>query len=179
MTDAHTVLKFWFEDIERKSWFEKDDAFDQTLIERFGALHEQAASGALSEWEDDPKTCLALIIVLDQFSRNMFRGDPKSFAQDSDALRIAKTAIERGYDKEFDHEHVKFFYLPFEHSENLQDQETCCDLFRDFPDDSLKWAEAHHVIIERFGRFPHRNEALSRESTPEEIEFLSQPNSSF
>jgi uncharacterized protein (DUF924 family) len=166
------VLDFWFSAGPGK-WFSKDDAFDAAIRERFLPVYEAAAAGRLTDWEASAEGALALIIVLDQFPRNMFRGSPRTFAADALALAVAKRAIVRGFDKELGLPKRNFFYLPFMHAENLADQEQCVALSREAGDpNTLKYAEQHADIIRRFGRFPHRNPMLGRTTTPEEQAFL-------
>jgi len=166
------VLDFWF-GLDPEKWYKKDAAFDAEIRERFLPTYEAAAAGQLSEWEQAPESTLALLIVLDQFPRNMFRGSPRTFAADARALAIAKGAVERGFDKTLDVQKRTFVYLPYEHSESLEDQERGVALNRASGDaESLKWAELHADIIRRFGRFPHRNAVLGRSTTAEEQAFL-------
>ena len=166
------VLAFW-RAAGPKKWFAKDDAFDAEIRERFLPTYEAAARGALGHWETSPESAFALILVLDQFPRNMFRAAARTFAADPLARAVADRAIARGYDKQFALSERTFFYLPFEHSEELADQERCVELNRQHGDaDSLKWAELHADIIRRFGRFPHRNKVLGRTTSPEEQAFL-------
>ena len=185
------VLNFWlgprdapdFGD-RRSIWFESTEEEDLEIRDRFLATYEQVARGDLAEHEDYAEGCLALIITLDQFPRNMFRATARSFDQDQRALACARFAMERGFDAGFPQLIKIFFYLPFEHSEVLEDQQRCMELIHALPDyedkpRNLKFAGRHLEIIERFGRFPHRNEILGRDSTPEEIEFLKEPDSSF
>ncbi|HAJ60876.1 MAG TPA: DUF924 domain-containing protein, partial [Cyanobacteria bacterium UBA8543] len=151
---------------------------------RFLNDYQQAAAGKLDDWKASPHGCLALIILLDQFSRNMFRGQPQAFATDPQALAYAKYAIAQGFDKELLPIQRWFVYMPFEHSENLADQHECVELFstlQDYPecDNGVDYAIRHLRVIERFGRFPHRNKIIGRQTTPEEAEFLKQPGSSF
>ena len=181
--EAGEVLKFWFE-LDRKAWFEKNEALDEELRQRFLALYELGAAGKLASWKQAPASCLALIVLLDQFPRNMFRGSARAFAADSLARDAARGILDNGWDKAMTPDERQFAYLPFEHSEALDDQERCLALMKEisvFPETAgmPKWAEAHLVIIHRFGRFPHRNAALGRASTPEEVEFLKLPASSF
>ncbi len=179
-TPAGEVLAFWFRgDPRDPRWFRKDDAFDRDIRTRFLPLYERAARGELDAWREAPRSCLALIVVLDQFPRNMFRGSARAFATDPLALGAARHALARGWDRELAPAERLFAYLPFEHSENLQDQELACDLMRDFDAEQRDYALRHRDIIRRFGRFPHRNAALGRASTPEEIEFLKSPGSGF
>ena len=169
---ADAVLAFWREAGPDK-WFKKDTAFDDEIRARFLDTYEAAAAGLLSGWEATREGALALVIVLDQFPRNMFRGSARAFAADPLALAVAKRAIERGFDITTPVQERAFFYLPFEHSEELADQDRCCALFRAAGDaDLVKWAELHADIIRRFGRFPHRNAALGRTTTAEEQAFL-------
>jgi uncharacterized protein (DUF924 family) len=166
------VLAFW-RDAGPKKWFNKDTAFDDAIRIRFLETYEAAAAGKLADWEDTAEGALALAIVLDQFPRNMFRGDPRTYAADPLARAVADRAINHGFDQQVPQGNRQFFYLPFEHSESLHDQERCCALFRANGDaEDLKWAEQHADIIRRFGRFPHRNVLLGRETTPEEQAFL-------
>ncbi len=185
------VLEFWFgapgsseHGAPREVWFKKSDDFDRTVRERFMSLYEQAAQGALAHWDSAPHPLLALIIVLDQFPRNMFRSDPRAFATDSQALAAAERMVARAWDRELTPIERSFAYLPYEHAENLALQERALELFGRLAQDAglaepLDWARKHHAVIARFGRFPHRNEVLGRTSTPEEVEFLTQPGSSF
>jgi uncharacterized protein (DUF924 family) len=165
------VIAFW-RDAGPEKWFEKDTAFDDEIRRRFLALHETAASGKLTSWEATAEGALALLILLDQFPRNMFRGQARTFATDPLARAIASRAILNGFDGAYP-DMRGFFYLPFEHSEDLADQERGIKLYTAAGDaDGLKWAEIHADIIRRFGRFPHRNAVLGRVSTPEEQRFL-------
>jgi uncharacterized protein (DUF924 family) len=179
---ADDVLRFWFgEGAERgkahKRWFEKNAAFDTEIRSRFLPLYEALAAN--QDWLSSPQECLARIVVLDQFPRNMFRGTPRAFATDPLALAAAKHAVAKDYDRQLLVIERQFVYLPFEHSEELADQERACELMGALNEELHDWAVKHKVIIERFGRFPHRNAILGRESTPEEIEFLKQPGSGF
>jgi uncharacterized protein (DUF924 family) len=166
------VLAFWRAAGQQK-WFTKDERFDAEVRARFLSTYEAAAAGRLKAWEQTAEGALALVIVLDQFPRNMFRGSARTYAADPLARAVANRALARGYDREVDPTLRSFFYLPFMHAENLADQERCVALFRASGDrDGLKWAEHHADIIRRFGRFPHRNALLGRASTPEEEAFL-------
>ena len=177
---ARDVLAFWFRgDANDPRWFRKDAQFDREIAERFLPLYERAASGSLAAWKEDPASSLALVVVLDQFPRNMFRGTPRAFAADALALDTARTIVARGWDAAMAPQQRLFAYLPFEHSEALADQDRACELMRDLDDEHRRYAERHREIIRRFGRFPHRNEILGRASTPEELEFLKQPGSGF
>ena len=166
------LLAFW-QAAGKEKWFAKDDAFDADIRARFLPTHEAAARGDLAHWEDAPAAALALVIALDQFPRNLFRGDPRTYATDPQALAIADRALLRGFDEQVAPELRTFFYLPFMHSETLADQERCVALYRAVGDAySLEYAEDHADIIRRFGRFPHRNAILGRATTPEEQTFL-------
>lgn len=185
------ILDFWFGTPgsegygqPRAYWFKKDPAFDAALRVRFGAVHAAAAAGRLESWAPHPEGCLALVIVLDQFSRNLFRDTPQAFAHDAQALALAQRAVDAGFDRTMLPVQRMFFYLPFEHSEDLAQQHRSLDLFKGlaaYPDmgSVIEYAQRHYDIIARFGRFPHRNRILGRESTSEEREFLSQPGSGF
>ena len=184
---APEVLTFWFgEGAEygkaHKRWFEKDPALDDTIRRRFSDLHRQQAVSR--EWLQEPRKCLARIIVLDQFPRHLYRGTARAFCTDALALEAAKQLVDERWDRALLPVERQFAYLPFEHSESLEDQEracTLCEALNEFPEtaDAHRYALAHRDIIRRFGRFPHRNTALGRPSTPEEIEFLKQPGSGF
>jgi uncharacterized protein (DUF924 family) len=179
---ASDVLRFWFGEgadhgVSHKRWFQKDAAFDAEVRARFLEVHE--ALSRTGEWLGAPAECLARIVVLDQFPRNMFRGTPQAFATDGLALAAARHAIASGYDRDWLRVEKIFAYLPFEHSEALADQERACELMRPLGQEQYDYALRHREIIARFGRFPHRNAILGRKSTPEEIEFLKQPGSGF
>jgi uncharacterized protein (DUF924 family) len=190
-TQARQILDFWFaarddagQPAYRDQWFKRDDAFDAQIAQRFGAIVERALAGELdgelAGWADSAEGALALVILLDQFPRNLFRGTARAFAGDARALRLAKQAIAQGFDRQLPRYNRMFLYLPFEHSEHLADQDRSVALFAALDDDNVaRYAVAHRDIVARFGRFPHRNAALGRPSTPEETEFLKQPGSSF
>ena len=166
------VINFWREAGPEK-WFSKDDAFDQACRDRFLPTYEAAARGDLNEWELTPEGALAVILLLDQFPRNMFRGKRETYKADPVALMAADRAIERGFDHQVEPTFRRFFYLPFMHSESLPDQERSVALNEALgEEDSVKYAHHHHDIVARFGRFPHRNAILGRETTPEEEAFL-------
>jgi uncharacterized protein (DUF924 family) len=180
--DREQVLGFWFAPERRKQWFEVSPDFDEEVRHVLGPPHEQAAAGRLEGWRDNPDGCLALCILLDQAPRNIFRGTPRAYATDPQARAVARHAVERGFDLALaDKDRRMFLYLPLEHSEELADQELCVALCRERIDDPeyLRYAERHREIVQRFGRFPHRNAILGRESTPEEEAFLKEPLSSF
>ena len=176
MTDSNVapsdILAFW-RDAGPERWYKRDDAFDAELRRRFLGLWRQASAGELSSWEASDDGALALVIVLDQFPRNMFRGDIRTYASDGLAREVAHRAIERGVDAPIDQRLREFLYLPFNHSEQLSDQLRCIELTRAAGNvENLKWAEHHADIVRRFGRFPHRNRLLGRATTPEEQAFL-------
>jgi uncharacterized protein (DUF924 family) len=169
--EAREVLEFWREAGPRM-WFAKDSAFDARFRERFLADHEAAARGELEHWMATPEGALALVILLDQFPRNAFRGTPRMYDSDALARKAADTAFSAGYDQRIPHELRQFFVLPFAHSEDLADQERSVALARRIGPEELAHAEHHRDIVRRFGRFPHRNAILGRESTPEERNYL-------
>lgn len=186
------VLEFWFgapgsaeHGSLRKCWFEKDPAFDAEIRRRFLALVDEAAAGRLDDWADRPEGLLALIVLLDQFPRNLFRDAPRAFATDAQALALAQQALAQGVDAQLMPVARAFIYLPFEHSEDLAMQDRAVALFSALAQHGeafasyLDYAERHRDVIRRFGRFPHRNAILGRTSTPEEIAFLARPGAGF
>jgi uncharacterized protein (DUF924 family) len=174
------ILKFWFEELEPKQWWVKDFELDQLIIARFSEIHDRAARCELAGWRKNASGRLAEIIVLDQFSRNMFRGSPFSFAYDNLALALSQEAISAGADQLLSPVERNFIYMPFMHSESLQIHEEAVELFRrNGQQGNFEYELKHKAIIERFGRYPHRNEVLGRASTEAELEFLQQPGSSF
>ena len=174
------VLKFWFKQTEPAQWFEKDPTFDASIRERFLGLHEILVSRGNKGLLADAQTAVAAVIALDQMSRNMFGDTPRAFATDPQALQVAEAAIARGFDAGLTKDQRMFLYLPFEHAEDRQSQARSVVLMASLGDPELKkWAEAHRTIVDRFGRFPHRNGVLGRISTPEETEFLKRPDSYF
>jgi uncharacterized protein (DUF924 family) len=197
--DAQAVLDFWLGELDPhgqadaahgKRWWAKDEAFDREIADRFGASYTEIAAGRRESWLDDPRGRLAYVIVLDQFSRNMFRGSPRTFERDGQALAAASDGVARGDDRGLGLDERSFLYMPFMHSEALSMQDKALTLFAALDADAppelrerragaLKYAEKHREIIARFGRFPHRNGVLQRTSTPEEMEFLQQPGSGF
>lgn len=181
MSTPEHVLEWWFSASSRPRWFVRCDAFDQTVREQFGELHARAAAGGLDDWAATPRGALALILLLDQVPRHMFRRSPEAFATDAKAREVARAAIDAGLDHDLTQEERLFLYLPLEHSEELADQERCVELMRHLDQDPswLDYAVRHRDVIARFGRFPHRNAVLGRDSTDEECEFLTQPGSSF
>jgi uncharacterized protein (DUF924 family) len=174
------VLHFWFEEIEPSFWWKKDIDFDRLITQKFTSLHQQASAGELFSWRKSAPGCLAEVIILDQFSRNMFRDSEKAFAQDSLALVLAQQAIASGADKQLTTIQRSFLYMPFMHSESLLIHQQAEKLYTEnaIPG-NLDFELKHKRIIEKFGRYPHRNEILKRQSSAAEIAFLQQPDSSF
>ncbi len=185
MTDDDRIdglLRFWFDPAQRERWFDADPAFDCLVRDRFGDLLADGAAGSLDGWRDraPPRGALALCLVLDQLPRNVWRGTARAFATDARAREVARWAIAAGLDRSLRPEERLFLYLPFEHSEDLADQERSVALFEGLGDPGwLGYAVRHRDIVRRFGRFPHRNAALGRASTAEELDFLREPLSSF
>jgi uncharacterized protein (DUF924 family) len=174
------ILHFWFVEIACEAWFRKDAAFDQRLRERFLPLHEQIAAQPLGACLRDAHAAAAAVIALDQFPRNMFRDTPRAFATDAQARAVAEGAIARGFADMLPKDQRAFLYLPFEHAEDAQAQARSVALMATLEDEELvRWALAHQAIIDRFGRFPHRNAILGRPSTAEELAFLANPDSGF
>jgi uncharacterized protein (DUF924 family) len=167
------VVDFWRE-AGPSRWFSKGEHFDEICRQRFLPAHEAAARGDLNEWELSPEGALALLILLDQLPRNMFRGTRRAYATDAAAILVAERAIDRGFDKAVAPVMRGFFYLPFMHSEALADQDRCVALYEEAGLEDVKWARHHRDIIRRFGRFPHRNAILARESTAEERAYLAE-----
>lgn len=172
--NAKDVLSFWFEETKPRQWYRRDSAFDATCARRFGALLEAAKTGALDVWRASPQMALARIIILDQFSRNIYRDDPRAFAQDPLALAAAQDAVTRRFDMIFPARKQAFFLMPFMHADSLAMQEVSVRHFktRHRGNENLPYAVEHWKIIQRFGRFPHRNAILGRVSSPAEIQFL-------
>ena len=166
------VIDFWIE-AGPKMWWKKDDGFDAEILKRFGETHAKAAAGELDHWAETPDGALALILVLDQFSRNLFRNSPKAFAQDKQCVALVRAQMEAGHDREMNPEISHFCYLPLMHSEALEDQELCiAEMERLDNKPSLKAAIEHRDIVAKFGRFPHRNTVLGRDTTADEQAFL-------
>lgn len=182
-----TVRDFWYNELTPKEHYTKSDDIDSKITDRFLSAHtmlvDELGNDATAHdhpWIQNSQDTLAAIIVLDQFSRNMYRGTPASFGSDNLALGLAKMCVDNGWDAEIDESQRSFFYLPYMHSENASDQAMCVTLFTALGSESgLDFAQRHQAIIDRFGRFPHRNEILGRASTEQESAFLKQPNSSF
>jgi uncharacterized protein (DUF924 family) len=189
--EARAVLDFWFGEAgsplrgtARPEWFRKDPEFDATIRSRFLALHASAALGERERWRGERESLLALIVVLDQFSRNLYRDDPRAYAQDAAALAAAREMLSRGWDRALLPVQREFAYLPFEHAESIEAQDIAVTLFsalEAYPETRglSQWTQKHRAIIRRFGRFPHRNAVLGRESTAEESRFLLEPGSRF
>ena len=178
--DYSAIIDFWFKELSPKQWWVKDNALDQLITNRFLAIHTSAKQGECFQWRESPHGRLAEIIVLDQFSRNIYRDQPESFAQDSQALTLAQEAISSGAIKSLSKQETVFTYMPFMHSESKRIHEVAVELFSDLGnEDNLNFELKHKVIIDRFGRYPHRNEILGRPSTPEEVRFLQETGSSF
>jgi uncharacterized protein (DUF924 family) len=184
---AREVLDFWFgpePHAARDEWFRKDAEFDDRIRERFGDDVAAAVEGAFGEWRATPHGALARVLLLDQFTRSIYRDTPRAFSGDASALATANEAVERGFDRRLDSFERRFLYMPFEHSEDPDVQQRSLALFgvlaaETGDSDAFDWAEKHAAIIRRFGRYPHRNAILGRQSTPEELAFLNEPGSRF
>lgn len=176
------VLSFWFEEIEPAQWFQKNDNFDAEIRERFHVTYEMAKKDLCSDWTRESDGVLALCLVLDQFPRNMFRSSPKAFETDSKILLIVKEALHKGFDKVISSARRRFVYMPFMHSEHLKDQKRSVELFESLKEEeplSYEYALKHMDVIEKFGRFPHRNETLGRDSSEEEMKYINLPGAGF
>jgi uncharacterized protein (DUF924 family) len=179
---AQSVIDFWFNEISPKQWWTKSNEFDQLIRQRFQFVYEESRNGKYLDWLNTAQSCLARIIVLDQFPRNMFREKPESFRTDALALAAANHAVSSGFDSGMPSIHKAFLYMPFMHSEALDDQAKAIELFTSAGSElteNLKSSHRHKAIIEQFGRFPHRNQILGRTSSEAEIAFLKQPGSRF
>lgn len=178
--DPQLILQFWFEQTQPAQWWKKDPAFDQLIRKRFGGWLQAARRGALAEWATHAQGALALVILLDQFSRNIFRDKAEAFAADDQALSVARHAVDSGWDQSLNNTQKHFLYMPFMHSESLAVHDRALQLFSALEgEDPAAFERRHRDIIERFGRYPHRNEALGRVSTAEELAFLKEPGSRF
>jgi uncharacterized protein (DUF924 family) len=178
--NPHSILDFWFSEIDPKQWWQRSDAFDQLIRDRFAQTHEAAGRCELFGWRDSAQGRLAELIVLDQFSRNLYRDDARAFVCDPLALGLAQTAVALGCDRELDPVRRAFLYMPYMHSESPVIHEIAQTLFASLAvEDKLNFELRHKAIIDRFGRYPHRNAILGRLSTPEEVAFLQTPGSSF
>ena len=174
------IIDFWFSKRVKPKWFTKSAKFDREIKQRFLTTYSLAKNGTLDAWRDNPQDTLALIILLDQFPRNMFRNTPQAFATDEKAVELTKYAVSQNYQQKLSNEQQVFLYMPLMHSENQTDQAKCVELFDELEKgENLKFALKHQEVVERFGRFPHRNQILGRQSTTAEREFLTQPGSSF
>lgn len=176
------VLHFWFDETQPAQWFQKNDDFDRLIRDRFLMIVTMARDGLCDQWTEQADGALALCIILDQFPRNIFRESAEAFASDDKALRVAKIALAKGFDQILPPLKRRFLYLPFEHAESLDEQKKSVALFANMKDDDpvgYEYALRHMDVIERFGRFPHRNAALGRPDTPEETLYLSQPGAGF
>jgi len=168
-----SILDYWFGELTPEDWFTRNEAVDQAIRDRFGQLYEALRRAPPAEAEVSARACLAAIIVLDQFPRNIFRGTAQAFGSDDQALRLARIVVEKGFDEGMTEHQRQFLYMPFMHSERLADQERGVDLFRRIGnEDGVRYAEEHRDIIARFGRFPHRNRVLGRQSTADERAFM-------
>lgn len=186
MTNPRAILDFWFSERARAVWFEKDSAFDAEIAARFAGAVHQAQNGAFEDWRQAPESCLALLILLDQMARNIFRGAAKAYLGDARAKEVAEEALRRGFDRMLPFDRRRFFYLPFEHAEDAASQDRSVDLFtralaeaepaaREMAEIQLDYAIRHREVIHRVGRFPGRNAALGRESSAAEREILADP----
>ncbi|MEM6811469.1 MAG: DUF924 family protein [Pseudomonadota bacterium] len=176
------ILSFWFEETKPEQWFKSTPEFDQNIQERFGDLYQKAIDGQLENWKEMPEGALAYVILLDQFSRNIYRGKPEAFATDHQSLKAAKEAVEKGFDQRLSSVQKWFLYLPYEHSEDMDDQRESVELFKTIQDEhpiAYDYALRHLVVIEKFGRFPQRNHILERTNTPEEEEYLAENGMGF
>jgi len=179
---AERVLDFWFSVGDDELWFKRSEAFDRAVREALAHDYERAAADAYDAWRESPRGCLALVLLLDQVPRNLFRDDARAYAADARARAVTRHAVARGFDRQISTQSQRrFLYLPLEHSERLADQEDCCRLMANLDEDKkwAEWAIKHREVIARFGRFPHRNAVLGRASSAAEREFLAQPGSSF
>ncbi|WP_163833882.1 DUF924 family protein [Spartinivicinus ruber] len=179
-TAYQDILEFWFNEITPQQWWIKDADFDQLIKDRFSPVHQQAANGELFSWRNQAEGRLAEIIIIDQFSRNIFRDQPEAFKWDSMAVVLAQEAVAQQVDKKLTIKQRGFLYMPYMHSESLVIHEQAVKLFsQPGLEDNLEFELKHKVIIEQFGRYPHRNQVIGRQSTPAELTFLAQPGSSF
>lgn len=176
------LLRFWFEELQPQQWFYQNAEVDEEIRSRFKTTYEMAANHLCDAWANDAHGALALIIVLDQFPRHMFRGTPMAFTSDKGALLIAKQSVRKGFDQVLDPVKRGFLYIPFQHSEELAEQKRSVELYgsmKDVNPTGYDYAVRHYEVIARFGRFPHRNKILGRVSSPEEEDYLAQPGAGF
>lgn len=172
------VINYWYSERIKKHWFSSTPELDNEIKNRYEKIWESASIGQLDEWKNTPEGCLALIIIFDQFPLNMFRGEAKSFQTESKAIEVAMAAINSNFDKKLSNDKLSFLFLPFMHSENIEDQELSVKLFRKYNlVNNLKFAQHHRDIVQKYGRFPHRNKILGRENTKAESEYLMCKNS--
>jgi len=177
---ADDIISFWFDEITPQDWWKKNDDFDQKIKDKFHTVYQKAAAGELFMWRKTPLSSLAEVIILDQFPRNMFRDTPKAFATDNLALCLTQNAIDKGYDIELNPSQKSFLYMPMMHSESLRIHKRAVELFgAPGMENNLNFELKHKTIIDKFGRYPHRNDILERTSTQQEVDFLKEPNSSF
>lgn len=180
MTQWRDIISFWFDELKPEQWFSQDHQLDEQIRKQFLPIHQQAVQGELEHWRSSPLGRLAEIIVIDQFSRNLFRGKAESFRYDPVALVLAQEGIRQKATENIERKKQAFFYMPFMHSESLAIHREAIDFFSESGlEFYLEFERKHFQIIERFGRYPHRNEILGRESSPDELDFLKEPNSSF
>lgn len=171
------ILRFWFSQRVRPLWFKSTPEFDDELRQRYQSVWGLARAGTYDHWELEPRSALALVIVLDQFPLNMFRADARQYSTEAHAREVSARAMDKGFDAQLTAEEKAFLYLPFMHSESLADQDLAVELYRGAGlTDNLRYAEHHRDVVRRFGRFPHRNEVLGRNSTAEELEYLKKAN---
>jgi uncharacterized protein (DUF924 family) len=173
------VIQFWFSELNAAQWWKKDSELDRKIAERFGSTHAAAARSELFQWRSSPEGRLAEVLVLDQFSRNMYRNRPQAFAYDALALALAQEAVSRGIDDALPQAQRAFLYMPYMHSESAVIHKEAVKVFSKVGEQQYDFELRHKAIIDRFGRYPHRNVILGRQSTPQEIEFLKEPDSSF
>ncbi len=178
----HEILSFWFDELSPQQWFQSNPELDDQIRERFFITYEMARDGLCDHWISDVDGALALCILLDQFPRHFFRGKPEAFATDSNALLVVKQAIRNGFDQVLEPVKRGFLYVPFQHSENMSDQNRSVELMEAMKEDNpagYDYALRHRIVIEKYGRFPHRNEILGRQNTPDEEEYLAKPGAGF
>ena len=167
------IIDFWYSGRVRGQWFSATPELDREILHLYGAAYEQAAAGGYDHWRDDPTGCLALIILLDQFPLNMFRGEARAFASEQKAVDLARYGVDHHYDEQLERERLGFLFMPFMHSEQLSDQDMSVKLYQKYNlQESIRFAEHHRELVSRFGRFPHRNAILGRKSSAEEVLYL-------
>ena len=172
-TEPADILEYWYSAFMQKHWFSSTPALDDEIREKYQSLWERAAAGELGHWQDSPEGALALAIVLDQFPLNMFRGKPESFRTERKAVEVTLNALKKGFDKQLSKDRLSFLFMPLMHSEKLEEQDLSVTLFRQYDlTGNIKFAEHHRELVRKYGRFPHRNAILGRESTPAEMEYL-------